>query len=429
MKRTSLFLLLSSLASPLAGQAPDTAPPTRDSTLVDRVVAVVGDSVILSTQIQEEQALARAMGQTPSETEILENLVNIQLVLQAAGRDSTLTPDEAEVTRRVEVQIERARERFPAQAGFEQALGQQGLTMAAYRDQLSATFRTQLLQAMYFQRALQTAPSVAVTEDELRQTFEDRKDELQERPETYHVQQVLMRSGASDSAWARAERSADSLHARILAGEDFEVLATERSQDPGSAPQGGDLGWVPRGQMVPEFEQAVFSLLDNMVSTPVRTEFGFHIIRVERARPGEKRVRHILIRPETTEEDHVQTRALAEDVAGRIREGEDPRALHREFGDGDFPSEFTMAPSEPGPIPPVFLVNLDGAEEGQVIGPFEADLGRPYFAVLKVTAVRPAGEYTFEDVKESLRAQILQERREERIFQGLREKTHIEIRY
>ena len=416
------------VAAPLAAQVPPGAFTGGDSTLVDRVVAVVGDSAILATQVQEEMALATAMGQPVEAEEVLENLINVQLVLQAAGRDSTLVPEDSEVSRRVETQIERARERFPTQAAFEQALAGQNLTMASYRDQLTATFRTQLLQAMYFQREMQRAPNLAVTEEELRQAFEERRSQLGERPETFSVQQVLIRSGASDSAWARAERTADSLHAQVVGGADFEALARERSQDPGSAVQGGDLGWVQRGQMVPEFEQAVFSLLDNMVSTPVRTDYGFHIIRVERSRPGEKRVRHILIRPETTEEDRAATRTLAEDVARRIREGESPQALHREHGDPDFPSEFTLAPSQPGPIPPLFVQNLAGAQQGQVIGPFEAELGRPYFAVLKVVEVRPAGVYSFEDVRESLRAQILQEKREERVYQSLREHTHVEIR-
>ena len=435
MRRILLSLLFAgaaappgaSWAAPLAAQVPS-ALAEGDSTLVDRVVAVVGDSVILATQVQEELALATAMGQSLSAEEVLENLINVQLVLQAAGRDSTMVPEDGEVSRRVEAQIERARERFPTQAAFEEALAAQGLTMTAYRDQLNATFRTQLLQAMFFQRELQRTPDLAVTEAELREAFETRRTQLGQRPETYTVHQVLIRSGASDSAWARAERTADSLYTRIQAGEDFEALATARSQDPGSAVQGGDLGWVQRGQMVPEFERAVFSLLDNTVSRPVRSEYGFHVIRVERSRPGEKRVRHILIAPETSDEDRAATRALAEDVARRAREGEDLRALHRAHGDDDLPAEFVMAPSQPGPIPPLFIQQLTGAQEGQVIGPFEAELGRPYFAVLKVVEVRPAGAYSFEDVRESLRAQLMQEKREQRIYQNLRERTHVEIR-
>ena len=428
MRSTLLPLLLLSLGFPLGAQVAPRGPLAGDSTLVDRVIAVVGDSVILAGQIQEEMLLAEAMGRPVTAEEVLETLVNVQLVLQAAGRDSTLVPDETEVTRRVDLQIERARERFATQAAFEEALAQQGMTMGSYRDQLRATFRTQLLQTTYLQRQLQSAASVAVTEEEMRAVFEQRRGELQQRPETYSVQQVLIRAGASDSAWARAEELADSLHVVLIAGADFETLAREHSQDPGSAAQGGDLGWVPRGQMVPEFEQAVFSLRDQVVSPPVRTEYGFHIIRVERSRPGEKRVRHILVRPETTAEALAETRALAEDVARRLREGEDARALARAHGDDDFPAEFTLAPSQPGSIPPVFVQNVTGAQPGQVIGPFEVDLGRPYFAVLKVTDVRPAGEYVFEDVRESLRAQLLQEKQEERIYQSLRERTHVEIR-
>ena len=399
-----------------------------DSTLVDRVIAMVGDSVILLSEVQEELALARAQNVPATEAEVLENLVNVQLVLQAASRDSTVIPNDAEVLSRAEEQMELVRERFPDEAAYQRALSAQGLSPQAYRDQLRARIRAELIRQAYLQKTLQSAAAVAVTEAEMRAVFDERREQLQQRPELLTIQQVALRAGASDSAWEAARLKADSLYAQATQGADFAALATEHSQDPGTAEQGGELGWVTRGQTVPEFEQTVFTLRDGGVSIPVRTEFGYHVIKVERSRPGEKRVRHILIRPEMAPADLERSRALAEDLARRIRAGESATALAAEHGDDDLPPEFQASRNQED-LPPAFVENLTNAREGEVIGPFETEIrGRPYFVVLHVTQVRAAGQFTFEDLRDTIRETLLQQRRVERIYGDLRERTYVEIK-
>ncbi len=88
----------------------------------------------------------------------------------------------------------------------------------------------------------------------------------------------------SDSAKALARAKAEAILDSIRGGADFEEMAKRYSQDPGSAENGGDLGWFRRGQMVREFEDAAFALPDGAVSDVVETEFGYHIIKVERSR-------------------------------------------------------------------------------------------------------------------------------------------------
>jgi peptidyl-prolyl cis-trans isomerase SurA len=443
MRRTLLsFALLLVTAVPLSAQTPADCPTFADSTQVDRVAAVVGDSLVLVSELIQEclsvamrNQQAAAAGQQPvaiTVEELLDNLVNIQMLLQHAARDSTVLPTDEDLTNRVQAQIDSIRsQRFPSEAEFQRALAQQGLTLASYRDQLRAQIRTQLIRDAYTRRLLQDAPTLVVSEAEMREFFEAQRGQLQALPELLTVEQVLIRSGASDEAWARALQKADSLHALIVRGADFATLAREHSQDSASAVEGGDLQWVGRGLTVPEFERAAFALRDGGVSVPVRTEYGYHIITVERSRPGEKRVRHILIAPETVATDLERTRALGEDVARRIRAGESALTLAQTYGDPSIPRELQVARGqEAQTVPPDFAQRLAGAREGDVIGPFDVNLnGRDYVAVLHVPRVRAAGEFTFEDVRDRIRDILLQQKRQERIYQDLREKTYVEIRY
>jgi peptidyl-prolyl cis-trans isomerase SurA len=430
MPRTSALLALLGLffVPTLGAQAPGTpAPGTPEG--VDRIVAVVGDSVILLSEVQRELQLARSQNVEITEEELLENLINLQAILQDAAKDSTLIPSAEELDQRTDEQLQRQQANFPDEAAFQRALAQEGLTMASYRDQLRAQIRSQMIRTLYMQRRMQSSPAVAVAEAEMLAFFEEHKDELQQRPELLTVHQVLLRSGASDEAWARALQKADSLRALIAEGADFAALARAHSSDSASAAAGGDLDWQRRGTLVPEFERAAFSLMDGAVSPPVRTEFGYHIIRSERTRPGEKHLRHILIAPEVVPADLERTRALAEDIARRIRGGESALELARTYGDSTITNQIQVARDQSEQLPPEFLTALATAGQGEVVGPFEANmLRRTYVVVLYVAQVREAGEFTFEDVRDQVREILTQQKRTDRLYRDLRGRTYVEIR-
>lgn len=122
------------------------------------------------------------------------------------------------------------------------------------------------------------AADIEVDESQLREFYATEKAREPERyagRERRKAAHILLRT--ADDAEARIE----ALRERLVAGEDFAALAAEVSDDPGSARAGGDLGWVERGMMVPAFEEALFALEEDTISAPVRTEFGWHLIRVD----------------------------------------------------------------------------------------------------------------------------------------------------
>jgi hypothetical protein len=133
---------------------------------------------------------------------------------------------------------------------------------------------------------------------------------LGQRPATVSLQQAIIKPQPSDSAKAAARRRATEVLEELRRGGDFEVLARRHSQDP-SASQGGMLGWFRQGQMVRPFEMVAYAMRPGDVSGIVETEYGFHIIKLEKVRGPERQARHILIRPEVTPADVEAARAQA----------------------------------------------------------------------------------------------------------------------
>ncbi|MBM4182687.1 MAG: hypothetical protein FJ207_00515 [Gemmatimonadetes bacterium] len=411
--------------------------------VVDRIIAVVGDSVVLQTQVMEEiQRLQLADPETPRQTDpdfeaffrdVLDTWVDRLVVLQAAAQDSLIEPDEPAIDRQISERIDGLALQFGGMPALQIALQAEGWTLGEYREFLRQDARQLQIFQLYFQRRQQGARPVEVTEEDLVERFQAASTQLEQRPRLLTFRQVVVRPTASDSAKAQARAEAEVLLERVIGGEDFVTLARENSDDVGTAPLGGDLGWFRRGQMVEEFEDAAFGLPPGSVSRVVESVFGFHIIKVERVRGrSEVQARHILKMAAVTPADVDRARALALDVSRRAQAGESMVALYDEFSDPVAPDSITIAFDRLTDLPPAYgaLTNVRGNE---VVGPFEyqgtsGDAGDLRFAVVKVLQVREGGAYTLEDLRTQIAAQIQQERQRERIMEELRARTFIELR-
>ena len=128
---------------------------------------------------------------------------------------------------------------------------------------------------------------VTVTQDDLRSYYEQHRDQYK-TPEQVKVSHILIKTPlpgpdnkVDEKGVAEAQHRAEDLLKQVKGGANFEDLAKKYSEDPGSAKQGGSLGWIGRGQTVPEFEKAAFSLPKGQMSDLVKSSYGFHIIRVD----------------------------------------------------------------------------------------------------------------------------------------------------
>jgi peptidyl-prolyl cis-trans isomerase D len=168
---------------------------------------------------------------------------------------------------------------------------------------------------------------VASQEDELRALYEQRSS-LYNMPEQVRARHILLSLGdeASAEEAAAVELRAREILTQIREGADFAALASELSEDAGSKVNGGDLGFFARGQMVPEFDDAAFSLEPGTVGEPVKTEYGYHIILVEEHREAQQRSFED-VRDEIASElmgqevARTEKRAIADRIADAIRGG------------------------------------------------------------------------------------------------------------
>lgn len=154
--------------------------------------------------------------------------------------------------------------------------------IAAWYEQHKAQFQTEAranLQYVDLDLA-DLAKSLTVTDEQLRSYYDDNKDRYA-TAERRHAQHILF---TGDDAKAKA--AAEAAYKRAMAGEDFGKLAEELSQDPGSAKQGGDLGWRERDFFVKPFADAVWSMTPGEIKGPIKTQFGWHVIKLDGVEPG-----------------------------------------------------------------------------------------------------------------------------------------------
>lgn len=207
--------------------------------------------------------------------------------LQAGIADSTfLTP--AEFRRYIELSSQRreiAYAMFDVDAFLPSAAVDDAAIAAHYESNKDSYKTTETVDLEYLELALaDVADKVSVTDDALRALYEQERERFQ-TVEDRHARHILFAVQNNDEEAARAK--AESVAARLRNGEDFAAIAKELSDDAGTKTQGGDLGWMSRGQSGP-FEDALFALKVGEVSAPVRSDFGFHVIRLDELRPGQE---------------------------------------------------------------------------------------------------------------------------------------------
>ncbi|AZN39510.1 peptidylprolyl isomerase [Paenibacillus albus] len=184
----------------------------------------------------------------------LNNLIQDKLVTQEAIKKGIVINEND-----IEAEIASIKKQFPSEADFEAALQQAGMTLEDLKKQTPMQIRIRKL----------VQPLVKVTDAEVKQYFEANK-EMYDQPEQVKASHILVATKAD----------ADAIMKQLKAGADFAKLAKEKSLDTGSKEAGGDLGYFGKGVMVAEFEKAAFALKTGELGGPVKTEFGYHIIKV-----------------------------------------------------------------------------------------------------------------------------------------------------
>ncbi len=287
-------LMLGTVATRATSATPAATAATNDNP-TDAMTALFGDPVIAKGTGFEikrsalDQIMVGAKGQAAAanqqlpadfEARALNQLITIQLLLQTAT-----DADRAAGQKDADLQYTNILKHFGSVEAFERQLKAVGMTM----DEL----RTKALQEATAKAALKRDLNVTVTDAEVLKLYTDRPADFEE-PEKAHVQHLLLmtidpatQSPLSADQVAAKRKQIDALLVRARAGENFTNLVMQYSEDPGSKSTGGEYNFA-RGQMVPEFEAAAFSMTNGQISDVVITKYGFHIIKLLGKTPAKK---------------------------------------------------------------------------------------------------------------------------------------------
>jgi peptidyl-prolyl cis-trans isomerase C len=256
--------------------APAPAKPV-PAVLPDTVARVNGETI---TKTDFESALreveGRAGGPVPADQrdriyrEVLDQMISFRLLVQET-RARNIAATDAEIDARI-AEIE---QQFPTAEAFRQTLEQRKMTVAALRaDAREGIVIDKLLQSEF-------AGRISVSREDIDGFYQKNPSQFQQ-PERVRASHILIRfpDNANAAAKQQVRSRAEEILRALKAGNDFVDIAKTNSQDPGSAANGGDLGYFERGQMVGPFEETAFSLRPGQTSELVETEFGYHIIKV-----------------------------------------------------------------------------------------------------------------------------------------------------
>jgi len=263
----------------------------------------------------------------------------------------------------------------------------------------------------------QIRQSVQIPESQLKLEYQKNIRDYQV-PDRVHAEHILFNTvGKPDAEVAEVKKTAEDVLAQAKKGANFEELAKKYSEDPGTKDKGGDLGWSVRGQFVPEFEKAAFSLPKGAISDLIKTQYGFHIIKIidtEKAhtQPFEE-VKAKLETDARLNAADQQAAGLADKLSQAIRQ-------NNKLTLDDLAKQYHLAVGETRPVSATDpLIELGNSQEtkisdkvfglrpGELSLPIHTDRG---YLVLDVKQVLPAHQGSLEEVHEKVVADLKQEK-------------------
>lgn len=267
--------------------------------LIDGVIALVGKEIVLKSDL--DQSVEAQKRQNPAieieQCRVFEDLLMEKLLLHQAELDSVEVGEEE-----VQANIDRRIQVFIQQIGSKEKLEQYyGKSILEIKEEMAPLIKNQLTA----QRMLQEINGdVEITPSEVREYFNSiPKDSLPLINAEVEYAEIVLYPKVSDAAKQDAIDKLKEIKGRIENGSSFSTMAVLYSEDPGSSRNGGEYKGIKRGQFVKEFEAVAFNLALNEISEPFKTEYGYHIVQVQRKIGQELDLRHILVKPKISNEN------------------------------------------------------------------------------------------------------------------------------
>ena len=262
---------------------------------IDKIQAKIGSEILLISDIENQYNQVLSQGVINTENlrcNIIDELLLQNFLVHHAKIDSTIEivqdDIDAEINNRISF--------FEKQLGsLEKVESYFNRSISSMEDELMLIVKDQFYSQKKQSKIIN---DVKITPNEVKDFYNKLiKDDIPTVPTKVELSQLVILPKISQEKEQIIKDKLNSFRKRIYDGEDFKVLATLYSDDPGSASRGGELGFMSRGDLVPEFERAAFKLKKDEISEVVQSKFGFHIIQMIERRGEQINVRHILLKP------------------------------------------------------------------------------------------------------------------------------------
>ncbi|HPN36940.1 MAG TPA: peptidylprolyl isomerase [Melioribacteraceae bacterium] len=283
---------------------------------IDKIAAVVDNEIILLSELNLQVSyLAAQRNVNPKDPviqkQVLNAMINEKLLYAQAELDS-VTVSEDEIEQQLDGQINYFINQYGSRERFEQSYG---MTIDKIRRELRDDVKKNVMSQKVKQKKFGT---MTVSRREVEQFFEEYRDSLGIIPEKFNIAHIFINPQKGERVKKAAYDFAKKLLDSLNNGANFGELAKKYSDDPGSAAQGGDLGYVKRGVFYPEFEAAAFSLKPGELSNVVESPVGYHIIQLIERRGEGINTRHILIKVKSDDESDLQAIEFLSDLRDSI---------------------------------------------------------------------------------------------------------------
>jgi peptidyl-prolyl cis-trans isomerase SurA len=379
----SLFLCLSVLY----------VSQSQDRVDIDKVVAVVGNSAILKSDLYNQKRQLESQGATFNNNdalcELLDEMLYQKLLFNQAVLDSIEISD-----MQVEQVLERRLRFFIQQIGSrEQLEAYYGKTIDELKDEFRPLVREQELSQ---RMEAEITRNVRITPAEVRRFFtrlpSDSIPVVESEMELAHI---VIKPKVDAEEIADVKRRLNDIRERVLKGESFTTMAILYSEDPGSARKGGELGFYGRGELYPEFEATAFGLRPGEISEIIETQAGYHFLQMIERRGDQINVRHILMMPKIAPSQLAKARTRLDSIKGLITSGEmtfaeaamkfsdDPGKISGGAMINPYNNNVRFKNDE---IEPNLFFVVDKLEEGNITNPVPmmTDEGKQAFRIVKV---------------------------------------------
>ena len=427
MNKNIKFALLLSFIFAFFGVKMNAQLKTGD--LVDGIAVVVGDEIILESDIEEQANYAKQQGATVADKcEFVESIINNKLLIYEAKRDTLIENRSAAIKENAAQKYNQILGQFPDEKTM----------LSAYKFRTSYEMKNAIEKIdadnyygqMKFGRITEKAD---VTPNEVTDFFNTYRYQLPQVKDEVSLSQIVMYPKLTDAHKNEIIARLNKIKQDILAGESFESQARIYSDDPGSAANGGLYTNIAKGKMVKPFEAAALNLQEGELSEPVESEFGYHLIQLVKKSGKMYDARHILLKAEPNadeiatarkELDSIRTLILEEKLTFKeaaFRFSDDKRT---KFNAGIITSEDGSDKMEKLNLPPTISYQIAGLNKGDITDVFQDTQAqdKKVVSIVKVDDVIAAHQLDIATDYDRIKQMALNKKKNELVEKWVKEK-------